>query len=144
MRKLPSSPKIKKAHVLYFFACMLAFWTFHTVQKNAPAYKMQGIIEQELEARLKIAEKDDRIPLRTIGGIEWDWVCGIGIYTDGLTSMKRFFYMRNEKYDLSSFSVANENLLDNEYGLTFLSFDKKMLVTIATEYRLQHTSSDPR
>jgi hypothetical protein len=134
------SEKKKKWHkrttFLLIFLTVFAFFGY-TWEKNAPARSVKIVVEQELNEWLQTASEDDEKSLHNVAGIEWDWVCAPNHYSSGMKSMRRHF--KDKKIKFSAFSVADETLLDAEFGLTFISLDKKILVTIPVDCCIDFT-----
>lgn len=103
--------------------------------KNKQAQTIKVLIQKEVNQWLNNADSDDEKALGEVAAIQWDLVCVPNHYSSGIKSVKRHF--NDAPINFSDFTIADETLLDAEYGIAFVSLKNKLLITIPVDRYIQ-------
>lgn len=103
---------------------------------NDPAHLARSAVSAELADWFASSKAPEKKSLATVGNVSWDWVCFPGYYTDGLHTAQKGLLQRGKSFSGDGFDNADEYFYDAENGLTFISFQQKLLITVPVEAHL--------
>lgn len=106
----------------------LIFFSYNFFQhnnKSAPPLYAENL---NLELSKFIKSEAGHASINSIFSAQWDYVCIVTFNDWGKEAVKRA--IGNELGDLDKYQIDDNFFLEHEYGLSFVSSDPKLLITI--------------
>ena len=127
--------KKSQAAILGALIVLWGFWAAGAY-KDKSMHALQSKLEQEINKGLNTAKK---LPLESVGGVAWDYVCFVAYDTagtdtaDGARVAKEALSDTDIDFSIFSSATKNYNALSKDWthGLVFVSAAQKLLVAIS-------------